>query len=80
MNFGVIGGIVMCFVWGIFFGWIGEKTAVAFATDKIYQLFIMFPIMFATIYWVRSYFGGGIREVVWDILFGLLILNKTSRR
>lgn len=80
MNFGVIGGIVMCFVWGLFFGWIGEKTAIAFATDNIYQLFIMFPIMFATIYWVRSYFGGGIREVVWDILFGLLILNKTSRR
>lgn len=79
MNFGDIGGIIMCFVWGLFFGWAGKKSAIAFETNNIYQLLIMFPIMFATVYWVRSYFGGGIREVVWDLLFGLLILKKMSK-
>ena len=80
MNFGDVGGIIMCFVWGLFFGYIGKKSAIAFETNNIYQLLILFPIMFATVYWVRSYFGGGIREVVWDILFGLFILKKTSKK
>lgn len=76
MNFGVCGGIFMCFIWGLFFGWVGKKSAIAFATNNMYQLIIMVPIMFASVYWVRSYFGGGIRETVWDILFGLFILKK----
>lgn len=79
MNFGVYGGIFMSFIWGLFFGWVGRKTAIAFSTNNMYQLIFMVPIMFASVYWVRSYFGGGIREAVWDILFGLLILKKMSR-
>lgn len=79
MNFGVWGGVVMCFIWGLFFGWVGKKSAIAFEQDNIYQLIILIPIMLASIYWVRSYFGGGVREAVWDILFGLLIFKKMSR-
>lgn len=76
MNFGVIGGIIICFFWGLFFGWVGRTSALAFETCNCYKLIIMIPIMLASIYWVRSYFGGGIREAVWDILFGLYIFKR----
>ena len=79
MNFGIYGGILMCFIWGLFFGWAGKVASVSFSTDNIYQLVIVIPIMLASVYWVRSYFGGGVREAVWDILIGLYILKKIKK-
>lgn len=76
MNFGIVGGIIMCFAFGIFFGWVGRVSSIAFITNNNYQLIIMIPIMLASIYWVRSYFGGGVREAVWDILMGLFFYKK----
>lgn len=76
MNFGVIGGVLVCFLWGLFFGWVGKSSAIAFKTDNVYQLIIMIPIMLASVYWVRSYFGGGIRETAWDIIFAMFILKR----
>lgn len=76
MNFGVIGGIFICFLWGLFFGWVGKSSVIAFETNNIYHLIIMIPIMLASVYWVRSYFGGGVREAVWDILFAMYILKR----
>lgn len=79
MNFGVFFGIIVCFLWGIFFGWVGKISVIAFKTNNIYQLLFMIPIMLASAYWVRSYFGGGIREVTWDILLGLYFLRSMNR-
>lgn len=79
LNFGVIGGIIICFIWGLFFGWVGKSTAIAFESHNVYQLIITIPLMLASIYWVRSYFGGGIREAVWDIIFGLFIIKKSRK-
>lgn len=80
LNFGVVGGIIMCFLWGIFFGWVGKISAISFETNNVLQLIIMIPIMLASVYWVRSYFGGGIREAVWDIILGLIVLKNSYKK
>lgn len=79
LNFGIVGGIFICFLWGMFFGYVGKISAVSFETNNIYQLIITIPLMLASIYWVRSYFGGGIREAIWDILMGLYLFKKCKR-
>lgn len=80
MNFGVIGGIIACFFFGLFFGWVGSRSSLALKMDNYYELIIFIPLMLATIYWVRSYFGGGIREAVWDIIFGLIVLKNSYKK
>ena len=80
MNFGVVGGVFMCFFWGAFFGWIGRVSAIAFETNNIYKLIFMIPLMLSTIYWVRSYFGGGVREAVWDIMLALFVFRNQIKR
>ena len=76
MNFGVTSGIFVCFLWGLFFGSIGRRSVIAIHNDDLYNLIFYISVMLASIYWVRSYFGGGIREVVWDGLLGYYIVRK----
>ena len=40
----------------------------------------MIPLMLSTIYWVRSYFGGGVREAVWDIMLALFVFRNQIKR
>ena len=75
MNFGIVGGVMFSFIWGLFFGWLSRTSVIAFDNRNLHRLLYMIPLMLATIYWVRSSFGGGIREAVWDILFGYLVIR-----
>lgn len=74
-NFQITGGIVACLVIGLLIGWISKKSYEEIKNGKI----IVFPYitasMFCSLYWIRDYFGGGIREVVWGAVFCWIIMK-----
>ena len=76
-NFGIIGGIVISFIVGLFIGKISENVNNLIDSEKYYKLVYYIPIMFALTFWIRDMFTGNIRDVVWGILF-CWILNKTK--
>lgn len=79
MNFGAYGGVFVCFLWGMFFGFISRNAVFAFNNEDMYSMILYISIMLAAVYWVRSHFGGGIREVVWDSLFGYYIVKRAIK-
>lgn len=79
-NFGTIGGIFFAFVLGIIYGNISKKCTTALNTSNYEKLIWLIPFMFFGTYWVRDYFGGGFREVVWGPLLLLMIRNLYYRR
>ena len=50
-----------------------KKMMQGFAEKNYIKLSMVLPASFAMIYWVRDYFGGGIREVVWSPILCCLI-------
>lgn len=75
-NFGLFGGIFVSFLFGLFAGWVSSGAYYSFKNDDYYKSIIYIPIMLAMLYWVRSYFGGGVREAVWGILFAYLVVKR----
>lgn len=78
-NFGLIVGVIATFIIGIFLGKISSKCSVYFKEKNYYGLIRIIPIMFATIYWVRDYFGGEFREVIWGPLVFYIIINLLQK-
>lgn len=78
-NFGILGGVIAAFILGWFIGWVSKKSTLYFKTQNYYGMILLFPIMFASIYWVRDYFGGGFREAVWGPLLCYYIVKHTKR-
>lgn len=78
-NFGLVGGVIAALIFGLFIGWISRNSSYCFERKNYYNLILFIPIMFATIYWVRDYFGGGIREAVWGGLFAYYIVKNKKR-
>lgn len=77
-NFGLFGGVFASLLVGLVIGWTSKKTTDYIAINYIGGMIVFVPIMFATIYWVRSYFGGEFRIIVWAPL--LIYLIKQPRR
>lgn len=75
-----MGGIFFAFVLGIIYGNISKKCTTALKTSNYEKLIWLIPFMFFGTYWVRDYFGGGFREVVWGPLLLLMIRNLYYRR
>lgn len=78
-NFGLIGGSVATFIIGFFLGRTSHKFSSYLKNDNFYGLIRIIPIMFASIYWIRDYFGGGFREIIWGPLICCFIINITKR-
>jgi len=78
-NFGLTGGVIAALFLGMFIGWVSKKSSLYLQMDNYYGLILMVPIMFATVYWVRDYFGGGVREAVWGPLLCYYIVKHTKR-
>ena len=78
-NFDLLGGVFVALFFGLFIGWVSRNSSYCFITNNYYSLVLYIPIMFATIYWVRDYFGGGVREAVWGILFAYYIVKRKKR-
>jgi len=79
-NFGVTGGVVAAFFFGLFMGWVSKSSSAAFAESNYYKQMLFLPMMLATIYWVRDYFGGGVREAAWGILFAYFVIYRFQKR
>lgn len=79
-NFGIIGGVCTSTLIGFLIGRISRKSLEYFETENYYALLKYIPAMFACIYWVRNYFGGGIREVVWGPVICFAILKIFRRK
>lgn len=79
-NFGIAGGIFFAFVLGIIYGSISRKCTNALKTSNYEKLIWLIPFMFFGTYWVRDYFGGGFREVIWGPLLFLLIKSIYYKR
>ena len=79
-NFGLLGGCLFAILIGVLAGIVSKKMLDGFAEKNYITLSMVLPAAFAMIYWVRDYFGGGIREVVWSpilcCLIPLFILRK----
>ena len=79
-NFGLIGGAISSFAIGSLIGIISRKYNVLSKFKHYYGMIFLIPAMFALVYWVRDYFGGGFREAIWGPLFCLLIIAIFKRR
>lgn len=78
LNFGVVGGVIYSLFFGYFLGWIGRNVRLCTSSNNLYRLILFIPIMLASIYWIRDYFGGGVREAVWGILFAYYLVKKNK--
>ena len=79
-NFNILGGIVAALFIGLLIGKISRKSALHFKMQNYYGLVKYIPIMFTCIYWIRDYFGGGIREAVWGPLMCLFVMGACKRK
>lgn len=77
-NFGLTGGIIASLFVGLLIGWISGNSSRWFEEKNYYGLMVAIPLMFATVYWVRDYYGGRIREVVWGPVFFWIILRLST--
>ncbi len=78
-NFGLIGGCIATFMIGIFLGKVSYKCYVCFQRENYYRLIRIIPIMFAATYWVRDYFGGEFREIIWGPLICYIVIYFQKR-
>lgn len=79
-NFGIVGGVVAAYIIGLVFGVLSKKFTKSLENSDFRLLIWLVPFMFFGIYWVRDYFGGGFREVVWGPVVFLVIRNLYRRR
>ena len=79
-NFNIIGGMFFACLIGIIVGIVSKKGDIYMRHMNVFGMIRLFPIMFTMIYWVRDYFGGGIREVIWGpiICWGILKINEKN--
>lgn len=80
-NFGLSGGVIASLFVGFVIGWTSKKTTDYVAVNNFHGMIVLIPMMFATIYWVRSYFGGEFRIIVWaPLLIYLIKQTRESRK
>ena len=78
-NFGLKGGVVFASIVGVLIGLINKRFLFALKENP-FELIWALPFMFATIYWVRNYFGGGVREAVWGWFVAYLFLRYSKKQ
>lgn len=68
-NFGVLGGICASIIIGIMIGKIAFKVNRYLEGEHIdYRIVYYIAAMSSILYWIRDYFGGQSREIVWSII------------
>lgn len=72
-NFGIIGGAVTAMLLGMIIGAVSKNTNEYLLGNDYRKLTKYIAMMFAFTYWVRSYFGSEIREMVWGPILFLIV-------
>lgn len=73
-NFGIVGGVIIANIVGIFLGKISTRVEKNFSLNNLYKQIYYIPIMYSTLYWIRDVFSRGVREVIWGIIFTKLVI------
>jgi len=79
-NFGVFGGVVAAFFFGIWMGRTSRRFEIYKEIGNYYGLVWVLPVMLASVYWIRDYFGGQVREMVWGPLIAIAIMRTCKRK
>ena len=74
-NFGIVGGLIASVFFGIFIGVLSRKINEYLDGKKYLEIFIYVPTMCGIIYWIRDYFGGQIRPIVWGMLISWISIQ-----
>lgn len=74
-NFGLTGGVLAAFVFGLGVGFVSRKIVLAIENRDYGGLVFLIPVVFAATYWVRDYFGGRVREVAWCVLMAYVVIS-----
>lgn len=72
-NFGRVGGILVSPLLGMLIGKIGSEADDALENGNALKIGLWITPMFTSLYWIRDYFGSGIREAVWGAALWFLI-------
>ena len=67
-NFGIMGGICGAYIIGNIVGIISRKVSGYLAGQIDFRIVYYIALMSAVTYWIRDYFGGISREIVWSFL------------
>ncbi len=84
-NFGKLGGILASPLLGMLIGKIGREAEDSLENGNALKIGFWITPMFAALYWIRDYFGSGIREAVWGMILWffisrlIVIRGKSSR-
>ncbi len=78
-NFGIVGGIIAAFIIGLLIGYISKQFYKGVKSRNYEKIVFATPMMFSTIYWVRDYFGGGVRACVWGWIFCYVMMKTINR-
>lgn len=79
-NFGIIGAAIFAVFTGIWIGNVSYKCISYINKNNYYGLLLTVPTMMFMIYWVRDYFGGEFRIVVWGVLIPLVIIKLFANK
>lgn len=73
-NFGIVGGSIAAGLLGFIIGKVSNKSTYYMQNNNYAGLIRHIPFMFACTYWIRDYFGGIFREIVWGPLIIWVII------
>lgn len=79
-NFGIVGAVLIGIFIGVLIGKLSRNANVVMRLSDGKKLAYFVPLMTSILYWIRDYFSGGIRELVWGILFVYITSRILSSR
>lgn len=78
-NFGIVGGIIFAYLIGCLIGLVNRQVEKYIHSSDILVVVYYIPIMFGSLYWIRDAFSGGIRDVIWGMMF-CFIMKRIAYR
>lgn len=79
-NFGLIGGPIFAFLAGMIIGKISKDVEKCFNGKDITKIVYYIALMSALVYWIRDYWGGLSREIVWSLIICRIIYKKVFNK
>lgn len=72
-NFGFVGACIAALIFGVMVGKISMRATTLMNQTTSYKMVYYIAVMSGVLYWIRDYFSGVSRDIVWGLLFALLI-------
>lgn len=72
-NFGFVGACIASLIFGVVVGKISMRASAIMNQTTSYKMVYYLAVMPGVLYWIRDYFSGISRDIVWGLLFVLVI-------